>query len=1085
MSASLPGTGAMGRKPFQEATVHHAVARLTSDDGSRRFLVADEVGLGKTLVAQGVLQHLSERKRPLNVFYICSSLTIARQNRDNLLEVLPKEQRFEAVVDVDRPTLLPWTTPSTAPPFTLFTLTPGTLPMNNSSRGRVDERASIWCLLREGLPHAGDALGRVEEKLKLVQEKSWLYELEKRSSGAMLDRIRDLAQPYVKDVREWLARPADSDAAIARALSDKLSSQSQFATIQILRKRLARIGLERLRPDVVILDEFQRFFEVLEPLSLKTDTGMEDERLDVDRDVDAEGLLQLLLGAPPGGSGPAILLLSATPYRPPAGGIDGMGIRHYKQFFKLLEFLYAEKARERVPELRTLFRKYGRLLREAAPGSTEVLLLRDDIQSRLVEVIARTERASFLRSYEQASSPDCQSVALTTSDVRVHTHLWTSASDEDKAAATPYWSSIPYPLQMMDKRYKLRERATPECPTDSTLHLRASLVRRYESMEPPHPRMRALLSALPKAMLGLPWLPPSIPWWPLGAPFSEAQGAANDVGLSKILLFSRFRAVPRAVASLISFEAERHIYGDPRRGRRYDYRARRRGGREEAFAPGEGLEALPSPSFSWQARQSEARGQELDHTLLSLFVPLSILAREGNPQTLNGFATRGLSKGNSLDQVTERLRAIFVRMGATIIDGRRTGEGWRALVALERSSQDSGAALLDALTEWADRSANKAAEAVVQAWIREARRPDARPGSLTITETDLQDIADLALVGPGNVLLRSVGRVFGPASEASDRLLRVMNVSIGALRPYFDEPEFHLTLHLKGETAVNHPVNLRWAVWNGNLESVLDEYLAQHAGLGVRDVDAGREVKALEALEQALGVRVSTVRAQSLDSPEPFSMRCHVGMPFGLTPDKDEQQDGVRETRPDALRKAFNSPFRPFVLATTSIGQEGLDFHAYCDHLVHWDLPASPVDLEQRDGRINRYGGLSVRKALVRQAGEEYTLPTSESPWMHFSRGFEERCGGMEPWWGTDGARIRRTVFLPPLAKQAQELERLLIGLSHYRLALGQADPDELLRSLERRLKDASSEARDALREWLLTARIDLSPARLGAVVTM
>src|SRR3954466_13112383 len=96
--------GSMGRKPFQEATVRHAVAQLLAPGGSRRFLVADEVGLGKTLVAQGILQHLSAT-RHLNVFYICSSLTIASQNRDNLLEVLRKDLREKAVVDVDRPTL--------------------------------------------------------------------------------------------------------------------------------------------------------------------------------------------------------------------------------------------------------------------------------------------------------------------------------------------------------------------------------------------------------------------------------------------------------------------------------------------------------------------------------------------------------------------------------------------------------------------------------------------------------------------------------------------------------------------------------------------------------------------------------------------------------------------------------------------------------------------------------------------------------------------------------------------------------------------------------------------------------------------
>src|SRR5271168_2087418 len=103
MTASPPRPPRMGRKPFQEATVLHAVSQLRNHSGSRRFLVADEVGLGKTLVAQGVLQHLASGPRPINVFYVCSSLTIASKNRDSLLEILPSVDRKKALVDVDRP----------------------------------------------------------------------------------------------------------------------------------------------------------------------------------------------------------------------------------------------------------------------------------------------------------------------------------------------------------------------------------------------------------------------------------------------------------------------------------------------------------------------------------------------------------------------------------------------------------------------------------------------------------------------------------------------------------------------------------------------------------------------------------------------------------------------------------------------------------------------------------------------------------------------------------------------------------------------------------------------------------------------
>src|SRR5699024_11013379 len=38
----------------------------------------------------------------------------------------------------------------------------------------------------------------------------------------------------------------------------------------------------------------------------------------------------------------------------------------------------------------------------------------------------------------------------------------------------------------------------------------------------------------------------------------------------------------------------------------------------------------------------------------------------------------------------------------------------------------------------------------------------------------------------------------------------------------------------------------------------------------------------------------------------------------------------------------FNSPFWPFVLASTSVGQEGLDFHTYSHAVVHWNLPPTP-----------------------------------------------------------------------------------------------------------------------------------------------
>ena len=97
-------------KPFQRRTVDYVFDRLYSaSDGVRRFLVADEVGLGKTLVAAGVIAKAIERLTALDtaridVIYICSNQGIARQNINRLRNNLG----IEATPLAERITLLPY-----------------------------------------------------------------------------------------------------------------------------------------------------------------------------------------------------------------------------------------------------------------------------------------------------------------------------------------------------------------------------------------------------------------------------------------------------------------------------------------------------------------------------------------------------------------------------------------------------------------------------------------------------------------------------------------------------------------------------------------------------------------------------------------------------------------------------------------------------------------------------------------------------------------------------------------------------------------------------------------------------------------
>ncbi len=69
-------------------------------------------------------------------------------------------------------------------------------------------------------------------------------------------------------------------------------------------------------------------------------------------------------------------------------------------------------------------------------------------------------------------------------------------------------------------------------------------------------------------------------------------------------------------------------------------------------------------------------------------------------------------------------------------------------------------------------------------------------------------------------------------------------------------------------------------------------------------------------------------------------------------------------TERDRLFTGFNTPLTPEVLIVTSVGQEGIDLHRECRHVIHHDLPWNPATLEQRTGRVDRIGSKSERLKL-------------------------------------------------------------------------------------------------------------------------
>lgn len=205
---------------------------------------------------------------------------------------------------------------------------------------------------------------------------------------------------------------------------------------------------------------------------------------------------------------------------------------------------------------------------------------------------------------------------------------------------------------------------------------------------------------------------------------------------------------------------------------------------------------------------------------------------------------------------------------------------------------------------------------------------------------------------------------------------------------------------------------------------------------------------------------------------EPFSFRTRFGLRLGELKDENKQVQRV-----DVVRKAFNSPFRPFLLASTSIGQEGLDFHTWCHVVYHWNLPTNPVDMEQREGRVHRYKGLAVRRNIATRYGPDLLRRWDGhgDPWAWmFEHAIDDRPDDLDdlvPFWLFDdvpapaeAARVERRVPIVPLSKESTRYAALKRSLVYYRLAFGQPRQDDLVNWIQQQLGDSAAELVDGWR---------------------
>ena len=144
-------------KDFQRETVEHVFARMYKGrHPARRFLLADEVGLGKTLVAKGLIAKAVDKMWDdvdrIDVVYICSNGDIARQNVRRL-NVSPGDEFALA----SRITLLPTQIHDLrSRRLNFVSFTPRTSFDTRGGGGIASERALLYWMLRS----SGDSATR-------------------------------------------------------------------------------------------------------------------------------------------------------------------------------------------------------------------------------------------------------------------------------------------------------------------------------------------------------------------------------------------------------------------------------------------------------------------------------------------------------------------------------------------------------------------------------------------------------------------------------------------------------------------------------------------------------------------------------------------------------------------------------------------------------------------------------------------------------------------------------------------------------------------------------------------------------------
>lgn len=139
---------------------------------------------------------------------------------------------------------------------------------------------------------------------------------------------------------------------------------------------------------------------------------------------------------------------------------------------------------------------------------------------------------------------------------------------------------------------------------------------------------------------------------------------------------------------------------------------------------------------------------------------------------------------------------------------------------------------------------------------------------------------------------------------------------------------------------------------------------------------------------------------------------------------------GGTESREDTMKHFKEGKFQ--ILLSSEVGGEGLDFQ-FCNAIVNYDLPYNPMKIEQRIGRIDRFGQKSDKIIIVNLFIAGTVDEEIYDRLYKRIRLVEDGVGGLEPIMGKEISEFQQALLTGGLSKEDLEerQHRIEVAIEH------------------------------------------------------